>query len=308
MSISIRLEGGLGDHLLGNRFIHAIKDKYPKEDLFIYSDTENNPNSINILKTLYPNIYINTKVVGTRKDKNFKIKSQFGEEIYPAFLANLPDDTIKEMQSYDKFYDLQIDGLKWLNYDFDWLRYYYFFPKPQINLEKKYKETYIMTHLYSRPDSPYNLNQSYVIDLLKKISIFTNQKVLVLTTEEHKSYYEDLFNDTNIIIDTSDNLLDVFKIAQGCSLFLGIDSGIRYIPYHFSKPVFVFSKYCKAYGSVAPSHLIRWLLFNKNVFPVDFDINIVLQIINNCISNPAYQLFPEYIKDIDSIIVNRKIV
>ena len=308
MDIAIRLEGGLGDHLLSNRFVHAIREKYPKEQFSIYSDTENNPHSINILKTLYPTIYTNTKVVGNRKDKNFKIRSQFGEEIYPSHINNLPDETLIDFKKHHKFYDLQIDALKWLNYDFDWLRYYYFFPKPQIDIEKKYEESYIMAHLYSRPDSPYNLNQNYVIDLLNKIPIYSNQKVLVLTTKDHESYYKNIFNNSNIIIDTADNLLDVFRIAKGCSLFIGIDSGIRYIPYHFSKPVFVFSKYCNTYGSVAPSHLIRWLLFQKNVFPVNFDSNIVLQIINNCISNPASQLFPEYLKDIDNIVVNRKII
>jgi ADP-heptose:LPS heptosyltransferase len=307
MNISIRLEGGLGDHLLGNRFVHAIKDKYPEADLQIFSDTENNSSSINILKSLFPSLYKNTTTIAYRKDKNHKISTRFGAETYPAHINNLPDDILKEINKSDKFYDLQIDGLKWLNYDFDWLRYYYFFPQPEINIGAKYGESYIMTHLYSRPNSPYNMDQAYVIDLLKKISVLLNQKVLVLTTDEHKDYYKEVFNDTNIIIDTSDNLLDVFKIANGCSLFLGIDSGIRYIPYHFSKPVFVFSKYCNSYGSVTPSHLIRWLLFQKNVFPINFNTNILLQIINNCISNKAYQLFPEYLKDIDSIVVNRRL-
>jgi|LauGreDrversion4_2_1035121.scaffolds.fasta_scaffold19984_4 hypothetical protein len=307
MNISIRLEGGLGDHLLGNRFVHAIKDKHPEASLQLFSDTENNSSSINILKKIFPSLYKNTTTVASRKDKNYKISTRFGIETYPAHINNLPDDILKEINKSDKFYDLQIDGLKWLNYDFDWLRYYYFFPKPQINIGTKYEESYIMTHLYSRPNSPYNMDQAYVIDLLKKIPKLLNQKVLVLTTDEHKDYYKDIFNDDSIIIDTSDNLLDVFRIAQGCSLFLGIDSGIRYIPYHFSKPVFVFSKYCNSYGSVAPSHLIRWLLFQKNVFPINFNTNILLQIINNCISNKAYQLFPEYLQDIDSIIVNRRL-
>lgn len=307
MNIAIRLEGGLGDHLLGNRFVHAVKDKHPEADLQIFSDTENNNSSINILKNLFPSLYKNTTTVAYRKDKNHKIFTKFGTEIYPAHINNLPDDILKEISKSDKFYDLQIDGLKWLDYDFDWLRYYYFFPKPQINVGAKYEEGYIMTHLYSRPDSPYNMDQTYVIDLLKKIPALLNQKVLVLTTEEHKDYYKDIFNNPSIIVDTSDNLFDVFRIAQGCSLFLGIDSGIRYIPYHFSKPVFVFSKYCSSYGSVAPSHLIRWLLFQKNVFPINFNINTLLQIINNCISNKAYQLFPEYLQNIDSIIVNRRL-
>jgi len=307
MNIAVRLEGGLGDHLLGNRFIHAIKDKYPNSDLHIFSDTENNPNSINVLKVLFPNIYNNTTVVGQRKDKNHKITSMFGEESYPAHINNLPDDTLQAIKNCDIFYDLHIDGLKWLNYDFDWLRYYYFFPRPQIELKQKYNEKYIMAHLYSRPDSPYNLDQRYVIDLLTKLSEIKDHKVVVVTMEQHKEYYQELFNNPNVIIDTSDNVFEIFQIAAGCSAFIGIDSGIRYIPYHFSKPTFVFSKYCSEYGLVAPSHLIRWLIFEKNVFPMGFDINIVADILNNCIQNSANQLFPQYISGIDRIVVDRKL-
>jgi len=307
MNIAVRLEGGLGDHLLGNRFIHAIKDKYPSSNLHVFSDTENNPNSINVLKALFPNIYNNTTVVGQRKDKNYKINSMFGEESYPAHIDNLPDDTLQAIKNCDIFYDLHIDGLKWLNYDFDWLRYYHFFPRPQIELKQKYNEKYIMAHLYARPDSPYNLDQRYVIDLLTKLSEIKDQKIVVVTMKQHKDYYQDLFNNPNIIIDTSDNVFDIFQIAAGCSAFIGIDSGIRYIPYHFSKPTFVFSKYCSQYGLVAPSHLIRWLIFEKNVFPIGFDINLVTDVLSNCIKNPASQIFPQYTNGVEMVVVDRKL-
>jgi len=307
MNIAVRLEGGLGDHLLGNRFIHAVKDKYPTSNLHIFSDTENNPNSINALKALFPNIYNNTTVIGQRKDKNHKITTMFGEEPYPAHIDNLPDDTLQAIKNCDIFYDLHIDGLKWLNYDFDWLRYYYFFPRPQIELKQKYNEKYIMAHLYSRPDSPYNLDQTYVIDLLTKLSEIKDHKIVVVTMEQHKDYYQALFNNPNIIIDTSDNVFDIFQIAAGCSAFIGIDSGVRYIPYHFSKPTFVFSKYCDRYGSVAPSHLIRWLIFEKNVFPIGFDTNLVTDVLSNCIKNPASQIFPQYTNGVEMVVVDRKL-
>ena len=303
--IAIRLEGGLGDHLLGNRFVHAIKEKYPTNELHIFSDTENNPNSINVLQNLFPSIYRNLTVLGKRTDPNYKIHSIFGEEVYPAHINNLPEEFLQNIKSYDKFYDLHIDGLKWLQSDFDWLRYYYFFPKPEMNLVSPYKGSYIMAHLYARPNSPYNLEQWYTISLLNKLS--ETNKIVIITTEEHKNFYSEIFNNKNIIIDCADNVIDIFKIASGCNSFIGIDSGIRYITYHFSKPTFVFSKYCSQYGLVAPSHLIRWLIFEKNVFPIGFKIDFVAEILNNCIKNPANQIFPEYIKDIDSIVVDRKL-
>jgi len=303
--IGVRMEGGLGDHLLANRFVHAIKDKYPSNPLHFYSDTEDNPNSINLLKELFPSIYKNCTVVGKRVNQNYKIQSIFGEEVYNSHINNLPEEILKQIKMCDKFYDLHIDGLKWLKADFDWLRYYYFFPKPEINLVSLYKEPYIMAHLYSRPDSPYNLEQWYTILLLKKLS--ETNKIVIITMEEHKNFYSELFDNSNIIIDCSDNLIDIFKIASGCNAFIGIDSGIRYIPYHFGKPVFVFSKYCQQYGHVAYSHLIRWLIFEKNVFPMHYSIDEVNRIINNVVKNKCFGLYPNLPDNIENYIVDRNL-
>lgn len=303
--IGIRLEGGLGDHLLGNRFVHAIKEKYPTNELHIFSDTENNPNSINVLQNLFPGIYKNLTVLGKRKDPNYKIHSIFGEEAYPAHINNLPEQFLQNIKSYDKFYDLHIDGLKWTKYDFDWLKYYYFFPTPEIELISPYNGQYIMAHLYARPNSPYNLDQKYVVSLLKNLAL--NNKVVVITTQEHKNYYQEVFDVENIIIDFSSNVIDVFKIASKCDLFIGIDSGIRYIPYHFSKPVFVFSKYCTQYGQVAYSHLIRWLIFEKNVLPLYSNIEDVTLIVNNVIKNKCFALYPYLPNNIEKYIVDRNI-
>jgi ADP-heptose:LPS heptosyltransferase len=197
MKIAARMEGGIGDHLLSNRFVHAIKDKHPDSEICIFSDTENNPNQMALLSKLWPSIYKNYKVLGKRKDANFKIKSAFGNETYPSHISNMAEGFDQEILNFDKFYDLHIDGLKWLNADFDWLRYYYFFPKPEIDLTSPYSGEYIMAHLYSRPDSPYNLENWYVISLLKKLTQTT--KVVIITLKEHESYYEEIFNNENIV-------------------------------------------------------------------------------------------------------------
>lgn len=302
MNIAVRLEGGLGDHLLANRFVYAIKDKYPNSTITAFSDTEGNSKSIEFLKYIFPSLYNNTKTISHRKDKNFKINTKFGEEIYPAHIDNLPNYVISEINTYDKFYDLHIDGLKWLNYDFDLLRYYYFFPKLEINLTSPYKQGYIMAHLYSRPDSPYNLEQWYVIQLLNKLS--NNYKIIIITQEEYIDYYSEIKNN-NIEIKTPNNLLEIMSIAQGCSAFIGIDSGIRYMPYYFSKPVFVFSKYCQEYGQVAHSHLLRWLIFSKLVLPMHFDVEIVQKMIVNAINNSYNTLYPELITNGDLHVVKR---
>jgi hypothetical protein len=307
MNINVRMEGGLGDHLLANRFVYAIKDKYPSAKIKVFSDTENNHKMLEVILSKFPNMYERGgEVIVSRKNKKYMITSQFGVENYPCAIENQSDETMQKMLDCDKFYDLHIDGLQWMKYDFDWLRYFYFFPKPAAIKTPKYEPGFILTHLYARPDSVYNLDQQYIIELLEKIS--ENNKVVILTTEEHKNYYDSILQNPNLIVDSSSTVIDIFDIASECSSFLGIDSGIRYIPYHFGKPVFVFSKYSPQYGSVGPSHLIRWLLFQKNILPVNTNIDAIVKLLNNLKEHPAYSLFPEISNNIDQYIVERKML
>lgn len=307
MKINVRMEGGLGDHLVANRFAPAILDKYPGAEIKIFSDTEGNHRTLDSILNLFPNFYLRGgEVIESRNSKEYKISTQFGEENYPSHISNQKIETLRRMFDCDKFYDLHIDGLNWLDYDFDWLRYYYFFPKPHKVLSQKYTEDkYLMIHLYSRPNSPYNLDQSYTLQLINKLSEFS--KIVIIIEDKYKNYYDSISDNPNIIIDTSDTIEDIFSIASNCSAFIGIDSGIRYIPYHFSKPTFVFSNYCRQYGDIAYSHLVRWLIFQKNVFPMHMDIAIVQQIIQNSLSNKAYHLFPEILSNINQFIIKRKL-
>jgi len=307
MNINVRMEGGLGDHLLANRFVYSIKDKYPSAKIKVFSDTENNNKMLEVILSKFPDMYARGgEVIISRKSKEYTITSQFGIENYPCAIENQLDETVQKMLDCDKFYDLHIDGLRWMKYDFDWLRYFYFFPKPTNITKPKYEQGFILTHLYARPDSVYNLDHQYVIELLNKIS--QDNRVVVLTTEDHKEYYNSVFKNPNLIIDSSSTVVDIFNIASECSCFLGIDSGIRYIPYHFGKPVFVFSKYSHQYGNVIPSHLIRWLLFQKNVLPVNTNIDAIVQLLNNLKQHPAYSLFPDIPNNIEQYIVERKIL
>jgi hypothetical protein len=306
MKINIRMEGGLGDHLLANRFVPAILDKYPEAQIKIFSDTENNPRSLDLLLNTFPSFYNRGgEVIKSRKNKEFTITSQFGPENYPSSIDNQTDE-IKQIMinECDKFYDLHIDSLRWLDHDYDWFRYYYFFPKPQKTYANIYESSYVMTHLYSRPNSPYNLDKQYSINLLKQLSQVL--KVVVVIEEQYKDYYQELFDNNNIIINTASSIDEIFSIASHCSCFFGIDSGIRYIPYHFGKPTFVFSKYCSSYGNVAYSHLVRWLIYKQYVLPMHIDIDIISKIVYNINSNQAYSLFPEIPDSIDQYIVRRK--
>jgi hypothetical protein len=307
-TVSIRLEGGIGDHLLANRFIGAIKEKHPNAQLNFYSDTENNDKQINLLKYAWPSIYTNNncKVIESRKSKDFKVKSQFGEEVYNCHLDNLPDQYIKLFNDSDYFYNLCIDNLDWLNYSFDWKRYFYFFPRPEINNQlSDIKDSYILTHLYPRPNSDHNVEQWYVIALLKKLLASGKQVVSVCQTEYMDFYKEisDLQYPNFTLTDCS--LEDFFALSEACSAFIGVDSGLRYFPLHYGKPTYVFSKYCKEPLQAWPSHVLRWLVFEKYVFPMHYDINTVCNVLINSTSHPACSLFPNLGHKIENSIIQR---
>ena len=57
MKISVRLEGGLGDHILGARFIPPILDKYPGAKIYAYSDSEGNSFQKEALEQIYPSLF-----------------------------------------------------------------------------------------------------------------------------------------------------------------------------------------------------------------------------------------------------------
>ena len=42
-TIAVRLEGGIGDHLLGMRILHFIRGRYPQHEIVAYSDSAGHP-------------------------------------------------------------------------------------------------------------------------------------------------------------------------------------------------------------------------------------------------------------------------
>jgi hypothetical protein len=308
MNINVRMEGGLGDHLLANRFIPAILDKYPQGKIKIFSDTEGNNKSLQMLLDMFKSFYERDgEVINERQNKSFEISTRFGKENYPAHIRNQKSKTLEKMMDCDKFYDLHIDGLNWINHDYDWLRYFYHFPKPHriftnqiINDDK-----YILAHLYSRPNSPYNLNRSYVVKLVDSLSNIS--KIVIICESKYIEFYRELFTKKNVIFNVTDDIKNIFNLASNCTGFLGIDSGIRYIPYHYGKPTFVFSSYCSENNNVVYSHLIRWLIYRQYVLPINTNIESVINIFSNILSNNAYKLFPEIPSNINNYIVNREL-
>jgi hypothetical protein len=303
--ISIRLEGGIGDHLCAIRFLPAIKEIYEDAEFYGFSDTENNFAAKNIIETLWPTLFRNIDVIPTKKDKNRVMKHQFGQEKYIASFDNIPDDyQIKILNNYDKFYDLHIDGLHWLNYDFNWSKYFYNFLTPGIDLGKKnIIKNQIAINLYSDSNSSNLLNQQYVENLLHQLS--AKYSLIILATKSNAHFYNNCKNYGTIVVD---DIINVCKIIQNSQLFLTIDSGLKFLGYSLCTPTINFLAQIKEYGQLPLHQYIRWNPFIWSVIPLHYDIPKVKQLAETYIHLNTNLLPSIPLNIIDNILVNRKFI
>jgi len=296
-NILIRFEGGIGDCLLGNRLLHAVKEKHPESKLKVAFDTGTNTKQESLMKFLWPSIYTNTYTIGEKLSKNFVCKNKNNQEvIYLEHPNNLPNKFKNDIKESDLFFDLHIASLKFLNYDIPWQKYYYFFPKPEKI--KQYNQTlpekFILVHFYPRPDSFHSLDQDNSIKIIKEL-----QKLLPVVVICQKEYFDWYKNCSEWIIDPS--IEEIFDIASKCEIFFGADSSIRYIPLHFGKPSFVLSKHCNQPFNLAGvnlAHLARWSVFRDKILPANCDSSIIFSICNNYLNYKGYFLFPEALQNL----------
>lgn len=303
MNIAVRLEGGLGDCLLGNRFVSAIKDKYKNAQVTAYIDSEGKTFQKEGLEILYPSMYKEIKVIPNKKYKEFWVDCQFGIDNYYGALENVPDNIRNEMESYDKFYDLHIDSLKWTNYDFDWLKYYKFFPTPDLNTPNELGE-YIVFHLISSTSLGHRLEDWYIESLVKETA--KTQTVYIISTADTNHFYNSVKDLENVHI-VNGSVEDMCKLISNAKFMLSTDSGFRYIAYGYGIPTLTFSKHSTQSFTSIPSHQIRWLMFPETCFPLHTDYKFMCALINKIMANKAYILLP-YLENFELQAVKREYV
>jgi hypothetical protein len=299
------MEGGLGDHLLACRFLPALKEKHPNAKIKIYTDTNGKTFQKERITSAYAHLFDECVVNPSKKFKEFWVDCQFGTDNFYGALENVPDDVRKEMtEDCDKFYDLHIDGLQWMKADFDWLRYFYFFPKPKLDLldspSISLMEDYVVMHLHSATSKGHVLEQFYIDGLINKVAEFSN--VIVISTPEDNHLYEHLKNEKVRIFNGS--VAEVFSVISNAKAMVSTDSGFRYIAYGASVPCITFSANCMGPAQVPLSHQIRWLMFTSHILPLNYSFTFVAKAVKNILSNPGQALVP-FTLDFDRDLVNR---
>ena len=292
MNISVRFEGGLGDVLLANRLIPAIKEKYPDSKITAYLDVEGNELQGYVLKDFWPSFYEKIITIPNKQNESFWIKSRFRTENLISHIDNVPIDIRNEMMfGYDKFFDLHIDGLKWLHYDWPWKRYFYCFPpisqdfKRKLNLE----EYYICLHLLGNGKDYRSLEMSYIFELVRQIKKFLLHPV-ILTEEKNRSFYNPVSDSATIVCD---DIIEASCVIRDANFYLSIDSGLKFLAYSHNVPSLNFSPYCERPHIMHPSQKIRWHPFGELNLPMNYDIKYVIGLIDRMLKHSGYTIYPQ---------------
>lgn len=300
MEISVRLEGGLGDCFLGNRFVAAIREKHPEANIHAYFDTEGNLFQELGLAATYAHLYKTFTTIPSKKFAKCMIRSQFGEEEYKGAFENVPDAYRDQMLAHDKFYDLHIDGLKWLDYDFDWLRYFRFFPKP--NFTQPYRSPittpFIAINLVSESSAAHRLQPWYIKRLVEDLSKIL--PVVAIATDKTEAAYAGL--PCQVVKAPIGEILELISLA---TVMVSTDSGLRYIAYGSNVPVLTFSSQSNLPHKVQPSHELRWLVYPELCFPLHWSTPYISGVVERIVKNRGSAILPQ-LTDFDMQAVRRK--
>ncbi len=304
MRISVRMEGGLGDHILANRFVPAIIDKYPGAEIHLFSDTSGKTLQSDTLLSLYK--FYKSRTLLKRKSEEYYIKSQFGKENYPAHINNMDEYQKDYMLSFDKFYNLHIDWMDWIYFDFHWQNYFYHFPKPDYEVsDYKNKKDYIILHLASdNMGNNHRMSKKYLNSLISQIPITYDIKILstpstedfILSTIEEKDHLQ-------IISEPLPNIISLVKSSSG---IIAIDSGIKYLGYTFNIPTISWAKESKKAHGCPLAFQARWLTFPHLYFPLEYNEKDMVECLLNLIASNNFFLNPKLQgQRLDNVLIRR---
>lgn len=255
--ILVRGEGGLGDCLLSNRFIPAIREYHDNCHItFGFDNYRGESYQLNVLNRFYPNM----------------------SNIY--CLWNEVDEN-----DFDYFYDLHIDKMKWTTYDFDWLSRFYYFPKTEVSVEKK---DYVCLHLTHNLWEPKNLKKEYITELVSRL-YDEGHKLVAICTEKEKERYSDVLDKVEIVCS---NIEEACMTVMSAKAFLTIDSGFKYMAYANGVPTLETADHYSEVGGTHPMFKVRWLPFQERGIPLYSDPTYFTVGLKNILENKISSIFP----------------
>jgi hypothetical protein len=290
MKISVRFEGGLGDHLLGNRLVPGILERNPGAEIHMFSDTKGSSLQSDTLLDLYD--FYSSRTLLKRKNDSHTITSQFGKENYPGHLSNVNEEQKAEMLSFDKFYNLHIDWLDWLNYDIGWQQNFYRFPQPSSKVDSfRHKKPYLVMHIASdNLSNGHRMRKDYIRDLISRAS--EKHDIFILSTKSTDDFVSAKMPKIPGVRKFQRPLTEVISLIKGCDGLFAIDSGIKYFGFIFNKPTLCWAKESSRPHTCPFSSQIRWLTFPQLMFPLEHEAGYMIECMKNLINSNNFFIAP----------------
>ena len=266
--ILIRGEGGLGDCLLANRFIPAIREYH--SDCHITFALENDRGEsfqLDVLNKFYPSM----------SDRYCLWEDVCSKEI--------EQESNNNKNYFDYFYDLHIDKMEWTKYDFDWLSRFYYFPKTEVRVEKG---DYVCLHLTHNLWEPKNLRKDYITELVNCL-YDKGHKLVAISTEKERERYSDVLDKVQIVCSSIE---DACMTVMSAKAFITIDSGFKYMAYANGVPTLETANYYSQIGVTYPKIKARWLPFQERGLPLYSDPEYFAVGLENILGNRICSIFP----------------
>jgi ADP-heptose:LPS heptosyltransferase len=277
--------------ILATRYIAAIREKHPNSSITAYLDTNGSKFQEELYTLCYSHLINKCITIPNKKEEKYVMTSPFGREEYPAHLRNIPDKYIEEMLDADRFYDLCGDTLAFLSADFDWFKYYRFFPRPQVkeSIEKPFNR-YIVCNLYTDANNSHGMDENYVKTLLQ--SIQGGMPIVCIVNPVTKPFYEKIINESDRCKFFEGNWGQIASLVEQSVGMIAVDSGASYLAYAYSIPVLVYTKYSHQPHSIMFSHKLRWRVFENDCIPPNFDLQYSLAYFAKTINSKVFWINP----------------
>lgn len=271
--------GGIGDHLLANRFVPSVLEHH-------------NINKVDIIRPYLNSIdeYIGKNYPLFLKDsfdfyENVVFVKKTSNNNFSDLWINMQQTTCEfdEFKNYDKVYNFVPDALVWSSYiHLPLAKYFKFFPQPKLNLQNDNRD-----YVFFFPAARENQHEShkFSIEYAKQFVDFAydNNINLLCPVDRENKFLINYCNEINLNIEYC-NLNELWQFSKNCKSVISCDSGPRYFPLHFGKPEVIVTNFFNK------EFLIRWLLnsnwvmeMNSKPSEVFQRLSILSNKINQCI-------------------------
>jgi Glycosyltransferase family 9 (heptosyltransferase) len=304
--VAVRLEGGIGDHLLGMRVLSFIKKRYPAHKILVYSDCAGNAAQLQVA-AMSPHV---NSVIPIFQERSRVTMSTLGE------LTNIDDKYLDVMTKADVFIDghskfLFLDASICLDVPY----YEILSSRPQLNIRTedmnrameilgaksglryiainfgKYNAQAWRSNLPNLRRLVFDLledHQVYILNMFSRVFDFPHwpdtermerRKQIIELSEVNAEICE--WSDRIFPI-VDEKITTVAALLKRCSYFIGVDNGIKHLAWALDIPRTFFFPFVPD-----REYVLRWipdsnrmLIAHNKILPVTQVIQAVKKHLN----------------------------